>query len=520
MSDLIEPTPAPKQRRQISAWKAAGLALALSAATGGAVWYAVHPEGDGHRHAGPAADNGAPAQADKYTCGMHPFIVSDKPGNCPICGMALTKIEGGGAAPSGPAAKGERKVLFWRNPMNAMVTSPVPMKDEMGMDYVPVYEDEAAGGVPAGSLPEGYGALASGAETLRLAGVRTSPARSERIARSVRTVGIVVPDESRIRRVQAKIDGYVEKLFVNATGQAVRKGQPLLSLYSPELLASQQEYAKARETAKKFSASASSDVRALGDELLEASRRRLELFDVPASAIAELERTGKPTRTVTLVAPVSGYVTGKEVFEGTKAGPGMELLTVTDLSRVWIEADLYETEAASARVGMPATLTLPSDPGVRLKGRVAFVYPVLTPDSRTLKVRFEFPNPGMKLKPQMYADVSIDMAAATGVTIDDSAIIDTGVRRIVFVETGAGTFEPREVTVGVRGDGKAQVLSGVKEGERVAIGANFLLDSESRMRAALTKMTGAPAAAPASPAPPAKGAPAPPSGHEGHGGAK
>jgi multidrug efflux pump subunit AcrA (membrane-fusion protein) len=513
MSDPIEPTSAPKQRRQIPAWKAAGLALALSAATGAVVWFVAHPGGDGHRHAATVADNGAPAQADKYTCGMHPFIISDKPGNCPICGMALTKVEGGAAARR-PAAKGERKVLFYRNPMNAMVTSPVPMKDEMGMDYVPVYEDEAAGGAPAGSLPEGYGALASGAETLRLAGVRTAPAIRERIARSVRTVGIVVPDESRVRRVQSKIDGYVEKLFVNATGQVVRKGQPLLSLYSPELLASQQEYVKARETSKKFSASASDDVRALGDELLEASRRRLELFDVPRPAIEELERTGRPTRTVTLVAPVSGYVTGKEVFEGTKAGPGMELLTVTDLSRVWIEADLYETEAGSARVGMPATLTLPSDPGVRLKGRVSFVYPVLTADSRTLKVRFEFPNPGMKLKPQMYADVSIDMAAATGVTIDDSAIIDTGVRRIVFVETGNGTFEAREVTVGVRGDGKAQILSGVREGERVAIGANFLLDSESRMRAALTKMTGAPAAAPA------KGAPAPPSGHEGHGGAR
>jgi RND family efflux transporter MFP subunit len=515
MSDLIEQAPVPGKRRLIPAWKAVGLAIALSAATGGAVWYAVHPGGDGHRHAATGADNGAPAQADKYTCGMHPFIISDKPGNCPICGMALTKVTGGAPAGSQPAAKGPRKLLFYRNPMNAMVTSPVPMKDEMGMDYVPVYEDEAAGGTPpAGSLPEGYGPLASGAETLKLAGVRTAPAIRERIARSVRTVGIVVPDESRVRRVQSKIDGYVEKLYVNATGQVVRKGQPLLSLYSPELLASQQEYVKARETSKKFSASASNDVRALGDELREASRRRLELFDVPRSAIEELERTGKPTRTVTLVAPVSGYVTGKDVFEGTKAGPGMELLTVTDLSRVWIEADLYETEAASARVGMPAVLTLPSDPGVRLKGRVSFVYPVLTADSRTLKVRFEFPNPGMKLKPQMYADVSIDMAAATGVTIDDSAIIDTGVRRIVFVETGNGTFEAREVTVGVRGDGKAQILSGVREGERVAIGANFLLDSESRMRAALTKMTGAPAAAPA------KGAPAPPSGHEGHGGAR
>ncbi|HEY3491201.1 MAG TPA: efflux RND transporter periplasmic adaptor subunit [Candidatus Deferrimicrobiaceae bacterium] len=508
----ITESPAPKKRKGIATAIIALVALAVGVAGG------LYLGGRGSKGAG-LTDNAAAAhvEGEKYTCGMHPFIISDKPGNCPICGMALTKIQGsGGSAGAGsPAAKGPRKILFYRNPMNAVVTSPVPMKDEMGMDYVPVYEDEAkgGGGQAAGALPEGYGTLASGPDTLKLAGVRTAPAVRERIARSVRTAGIVVPDESRIRRVQSKIDGYVEKLFVSATGQVVRKGQPLLSLYSPELLASQQEYVKARETSKKFSNSTSDEVRALGEELRNASRRRLELFDVPASAIASLERTGTPTRTVTLVAPVSGYVTGKEVFEGTKVGPGMELLTVTDLSRVWIEADLYETEAGSARVGMSATLSLSADPGVRLKGRVAFVYPVLTPDSRTLKVRFEFPNPGLKLKPQMYADVSIDLAAATGVTIDDSAIIDTGVRRIVFVETGEGSFTPREVTVGVRGDGKAQILSGVKEGERVAIGANFLLDSESRMRAALTKMTGGSPTAPAAP-------PKSPSGHEGHGGAR
>jgi RND family efflux transporter MFP subunit len=234
---------------------------------------------------------------------------------------------------------------------------------------------------------------------------------------------------------------------------------------------------------------------------------------VPPSFIAELERSGVPRRSVTLNAPVSGYATSKEVYEGMKVMAGQDLFTVTDLSRVWIEADLYEYEGRNVRIGQAAALSTAYDPGKVRKGRVAWISPTLSPDSRTLKVRFEFANPGLALKPQMYADVSIDMAATTGVTIDDSAVIDTGVRRIVFVETGSGAFEPREVTVGVRGDGKAQILSGVREGERVAIGANFLLDSESRMRAAITRMTGAPATGPAA-------APAPPAGHEGHGGAK
>ncbi len=444
-----------------------------------------------------AADNAATtAQAAvKYTCGMHPFIISDKPGKCPICGMTLTKIveaapaaAPGSAAPPGAAPKGGRKILFYRNPMNPAVTSPVPMKDEMGMDYVPVYEGEAGG---EGTAVPGYSTINIGAESLRLAGVQTAPAVRERIGRSVRTVGNVVPDETRIRRVQTKFEGWIEKLHVNFTGQAVRKGQPLMDIYSPDLVASQREYLLALEMHKRLKENPYPEEREMAADLVQASKRRLELFDVPESFIAELEKGGKPRRTVTIDAPVSGYATAKEVFEGMRVMPGMELFTVTDLSRVWIEADLYEYEAQAVRVGQPATLTAAYDPGLRLKGRVAYVYPTISPESRTLKVRFEFPNPGLRLKPQMYADVSLELAAAEGVVIPDSALIETGLRQIVFVDIGGGKLEPREVKVGVRSDGKAQVLSGVKEGERVAVRANFLLDSESRLRAAIAGMTGA-----------------------------
>jgi len=437
------------------------------------------------------------AERAKYTCGMHPWIISDKPGNCPICGMKLTKIEEKAQPPEsakpeteeffaqGETPKKERRILYYRNPMNPNITSPVPAKDEMGMDFIPVYSDEIA---PTGGV-EGLATVRVGEENLQFAGVQTAPAKREKIVHSVRTVGIVTADERRIRHVHTKISGWVEKLFVNFTGEMVRQGKPILSLYSPELLASQEEFLKARETATKFAASSSSDVKKLGEELLQSARRRLELFDVPEGFITELERTGRPRRTVTLNAPVSGYVMVKGVFEGQEVQPGMELFTVTDLSKVWIEVDLYEYEASFVRVGQEASLSLTYDPGVQLKGRVAYVFPYLSPESRTLKVRFDFPNPQLTLKPAMYVDVSLALATAQGVVVPDSALIDTGVRQVVFVETAPGTFEPRQVKTGIRGEGKVQLLAGIKGGEKVVVRANFLLDSESKLRAALTKMT-------------------------------
>ncbi len=463
--------------------------------------------------------------AEKYTCGMHPFIVSDKPGNCPICGMTLTKVEGaapsaaaGGVSAPGAAGKGERKILFYRNPMNAEVTSPVPMKDQMGMDYVPVYEDEAASA--GGAAVAGYSTVKVGAEALRLAGVQTAPAVREKISRSVRAAGNVVADETRIRRVQTKIEGWVEKLHVTFTGQIVAKGQPLMDIYSPELVAGQREYLLALEMQGRLKENPYPEEKEMAAELVKSSRRRLELFDVPQSAIDELERTGKTRRTVTLNAPVSGYVTTKDVFEGMRVMPGMELFTVTDLSRMWIEADLYEYEARAVRVGQEATLAPAYDPAFRLKGRVAFIYPTLSAESRTLKVRFEFPNPGLRLKPQMYADVFLELSPASGVVIPDSALIDTGLRQIVFVDIGGGSLEPREVKVGVRGDGKAQILSGVKEGERVAVRANFLLDSESRLKAALSGMTGGGTPPPQSQDQPPSKAKTSSQDHAGHGGGR
>jgi len=393
----------------------------------------------------------------------------------------------------------------------------------MGMDYVPVYEEEAKAGAGGGDLPEGYASVSVGMERARLAGIQSATAMRETISHPVRAVGIVVPDETRVRRVQSKVEGWIEKLHANFTGQLVTKGQPLLEIYSPDLVSAQREYLLAGAGAGRMKESPYQDAREMSSGLAQAARTRLKLFDVPESFIEELERTGKVRRTVTLKAPASGYVTGKEIFEGTRVMPGMDLLTVTDLSRVWIDADLYEFEAQSVRVGQTALLDTVADPGTKLKGRVAYIYPTFSPETRTLKVRFEFPNPGLRLKPQMYANVSLDLHSVTGVVIPDSALIETGVRVIAFVGTADGSFEPREVKVGVRGNGKAQVLSGVKAGEKVAVSANFLLDSESKLRAALTKMTSGESAPPQpksqsqTPPPPQ---PQGQGGHAGHGGGR
>ncbi|MEW6719679.1 MAG: efflux RND transporter periplasmic adaptor subunit [Thermodesulfobacteriota bacterium] len=487
--------------------RTAGIAVALLVLLGaGVVAFYRIPAFHLLLHPHPA-DNVAVAQeAVKYTCGMHPFIISDKPGKCPICGMELTRVEGTGAK-----AAGGRKILFYRNPMNPTITSPTPAKDSMGMDYVPVYEDEVRGTGGGAGMPEGYAAVQVGMERVQLAGIQSAVAVHGKISHPVRAVGLVVPDETRVRRVQTKTEGWIEKLYTNFTGQTVTKGQPLLEIYSPDLVASQREYLLARAGENRMKESPYEDAREMASRLADAARMRLKLFDVPESFVKELERTGNVRRTVTLFAPVSGYVTGKEIFEGTRVMPGMDLLTVTDLSHVWVEADLYEYEAQSVRVGQTALLDTVADPERKLKGSVAFIYPTFSPETRTLKVRFEFPNPGLRLKPQMYANVSLDLHSVTGVVVPDSALIETGIRQIAFVDTGDGNFEPREVKVGVRGNGKAQILSGVKAGEKVAVRANFLLDSESKLRAALTKMTGG-GTGPSEPQPQGQG------GHAGHGG--
>lgn len=435
--------------------------------------------------------------AQKYHCPMHPTYVTDRPGDCPICGMKVVPIPpagpggtGSGATPTPPAetsattttGTGERRLLYYRNPMDPTVTSPVPMKDAMGMDYVPVYSGDVS--KDGASLP-GYATVTGDAATFERAGVRVAVAEVGRLGHAARAVGEVKADETRLRQISLKNGGWVEKLFVNSTGQAVQKGMPLLSLYSPELLATEGEFLQALDAASGFAASDLPEVRKGGEDLLNAARRRLELFDVPAGFITELERTHRTSRTLTLNAPYSGFVTVKEVFEGSRIEPGTPLFSIVDLSHVWVEADLYEYEARTVQLNQSATLSLAYDAGTSFPARVSYIYPYLNSDTRTLRVRFEVDNPGQRLKPGMFAQVVLSSDETEGVLVPDAAVMDTGTRQLVFVATAVGRFEPRAVVVGPRANGQALLLSGVQAGEKVAIAANFLLDSESKLQSAL-----------------------------------
>jgi RND family efflux transporter MFP subunit len=405
----------------------------------------------------------------RYHCPMHPTYVSDRPGDCPICGMRLVPI----TSASGSAAA-------TRAPTSAVDDTSGTATDT---------RSSAPSSVP------GYAPLEISSRGLALAGVKVAVAERGSIARTVRAAGVVRADETRIRHVHTKVAGWIERLYADFTGQSVQKGRPILSIYSQELLASQEEYLRAREAAQKLAESSTPVVRRATEDLLAAARRRLQLFDVPDAVIAELDRSGTPRKTVTLLAPASGIVTGKQIFEGMQVEPGTELFTVADLSRVWIEADVYENEASSIRVGQDATIVLPAELGAPIGCKVQYVYPYLDPQTRTVRIRFDVPNRESKLKLDLFVDVELPIQTDRGVIVPDSAIMDTGLRQIAFVSREGGHFEPREVKVGIRAEGKAQVLSGIAEGEQIAIKANFLLDSESRLRAAIRDLP-TPAAAP------------------------
>ena len=300
-----------------------------------------------------------------------------------------------------------------------------------------------------------------------------------------RTVGRVQVDQTAVRKTNVRVGGYIQKLYVNFVGQQVKKGDPLFTFYSPEIYAAEEEYAIAARTRGRL---AGGMLGGDGDALVSAARQKLSLLDVPVGEIARLARTGEPSRTVTLVSPVTGVVTVKNVVEGGAVQPGDTPYEITDLATVWVYADAYETDLARVKVGMPALLTEKAYPEREFKGEVAFVDPVLNPETRTLKVHLHFPNPDGLLKPEMYGEVTFSGEARTALTIPADAVIPTGEREVVFVSLGGGRFSPRQVEVGAKSGDQVEVLRGLAEGEEVVTRANFLIDSESALRASLSSL--------------------------------
>ncbi len=389
---------------------------------------------------------------------------------------------------SGAGEQKERKILYYVDPMHPAYKSDKPgTAPDCGMDLVPVYADEKGGSTDGGGIP---GAVKISPEKQQLIGVQTSIVEYHEVQKTIRAVGQIAYAEPRQAYVTTKFEGYIEELFVDYTGKLVEKGQPLFSVYSPELVSTQEEYLLAINAQKSLEKSSIGEVAAGASTLLESAKRRLRLWDISEKQIEELERSGKITKTLTFYSPIHGYVVEKMAVRGLKVMPGMNLYQIADLSTVWVLADIYEYEIPFVKVRQEATVTLTYYPGEIFKGRVTYIYPSLTPETRTAKVRLEFSNPGEKLKPGMYANVNLHSGAGRQLAVPEEAVMDAGAEQIVFVARAGGYFEPRQVALGAKVGDRFIVLRGLTEGEKVVTSGNFLIDSESRLKSAASGMAG------------------------------
>lgn len=377
--------------------------------------------------------------------------------------------------------KKEKKVLFYRNPMNPAITSPVAAQDEMGMDYIPVYDD--------GGNDTVAGTVSIDPTVVQNIGVRTTIAKQKTISRDIRTVGRVIFDEQRVARLHPKVEGWVEKLFIDRTGEQVGKNTMLLAIYSPQLVASGEEYLLALKNWQTLKNSPFSDIRDGAKRLLNSSLDRLKLLDVPKHQLKQIRDTGRVPKALHIHSPFDGIVMNIGAREGQRITPETELYMVADLSRVWVQVDVYEDELPWVQLGDEAEMRLPSVPGKVFRGKLSYIYPYLEGKTRTNKVRIEFANPDLALKPDMFANITLKASrTVNAVVIPSEAIVRTGAREQVFVQRAPGKFEPRVVEVGLSSDGEVQIISGVKAGERIVTSSQFLIDSESKLKEATAKM--------------------------------
>ncbi|MFZ2309889.1 MAG: efflux RND transporter periplasmic adaptor subunit [Rhodoferax sp.] len=380
-----------------------------------------------------------------------------------------------------PGAK-QPKLLYYRNPMGLPDTSPVPKKDPMGMDYIAVYEGEAA------DEPTSNNQIKISTDKVQKLGVRTEAVQLRSLDRSIRAAGRVEPDERRQFMIAPKFEGYVERLHVNVTGQPVAKGQPLFEVYSPELVSVQREYAIAAQGVASLKGMDSPAQLGMG-RLVESSLQRLKNWDISEEQVKALVASGETRRTLTFRSPASGIVTEKKAVQGMRFMPGEVLYQVSDLSAVWVVADVFEQDIGLVKNGAKARITINAYPDQVFERKVTYVYPTLNAQSRTVPVRVELANPGLLLKPAMFAQVELPVSGrGQALTVPVSAVIDSGTRQIVLVQLGAGRFEPRTVKLGERSDDHVVVREGLKEGEQVVTAANFLIDAESNLQAAIGGM--------------------------------
>ena len=406
-----------------------------------------------------------------YTCGMHPEIISDEPGLCPICEMQLVPIKDNNRKP------GERKILFYRHPMNPEIISDHPQKDEMGMDYVPVYEDEA----------NSEGIVTIDPEVQQNINIKTAIVEVKELSSKVVTNGVLQTNETNEYIVTTRLNGWVEKLYVNYTGQQISKGEKLMDIYSPELVSAQQELLTAISYQNFVNSSSLDLIRESGNELVKNAIRKLELLEVPEAEIKRLIDTKEIKTYITLYAQKSGTVLEKNIVEGQKINAGSPLLKIANLSSLWLIADIYEYELAKVKIGSKAKISFNFFPGKIYEGKVSFIYPTLDPKTRTVKIRIELNNQG-ELKPSMFANIVIEgIDLGKKPVIPENAIIRSGLNNFVILSLGNGKFKPQQVQLGGYADGYYQVLSGLSEGNTIVTSAQFLIDSESNLKAAINQ---------------------------------
>ena len=444
------------------------LVLLSLAALLAAAWFFLRPGG---------RDSAGAAVAQLYTCGMHPAIIQNRPGNCPICGMKLTPVRkqpgvttaSTNATPSG--ASGERNIKYYKSTMLLGEISPTPRKDSMGMEMVPVYEGEA----------QDASIISIDPVTVQNMGIRVGLVTTGPLRRTIRTVGVIDFDETALADVTTKFKGWIEKLYVDATGRQVHSNEPLFEIYSPELVSAQTEYLLAlNQTAGTPGA----------ESLKVTAQTKLKFFDISDEQIAELEKTRQAKKTLRITAPRDGIVVEKMVVEGQMVDAGMKLYRLADLAIVWVQSQVYEQDLEFVRLGQESVVSLSYLPDRKFRGRVTYVYPTVDEKTRTARVRMEFHNPGYFLKPGMFATVELQAELEPSVLlVPDAAVLRSGQKNTVFVALDGGRFEPRTVVLGPRSeDNMYQVLSGLQQGERAVTSGQFMLDSESQLREAIQKM--------------------------------
>jgi len=432
----------------------------------------------------PVQDTGAGAEGTTqlWTCGMHPQIIEKEPGQCPICGMDLVPLRQEASSPAASAGgtpKATREILFYRNPMDPTITSPVPAKDDMGMDYVPVYAEEVAAGPTVTIDPA----------VVQNMNVVTEGVKRGDLSREIRTVGYLEYDQQKMVTVTTKYPGWIEKVYVNYVGEPVAKGDPLFEIYSPELLQTEQDLLSAIEFARRME-NGTEEARDRAQKLVEASRQRLDYWDVTPEQIRRLEETGKVFRTLTVVAPAGGVVMKRMPgLEGMASRPGMELFHIADLSSLWLSVEAFEDQIAWLRVGSEAQVSLSYFPGETFVGRVRYIEPQVNEKTRTVPLKLEVPNPRGRLRAGMYATVEFDpVMVRDAVLVPRLAVLRTGQRNLVIVALGGGRFAPRQVELGPEGERQIAIRSGLNPGERVVTSAQFLIDSESNLQEAVQKL--------------------------------